>query len=112
MKKGEPLDFPGRQLSSQLKEAVDADLVARALAWAAESGADAAGTYNLTNGDAFLWQEVWPAIAETLRHGGRRSSADPLVDELPARRRSGPPSSTGTLFAPRGAFWISSATTP
>ena len=83
---GRPLDFPGRALSSHLKEAVDAELVARALAWAAESPSAAAGTYNLTNGDAFRWQEVWPAIAETfgMAVGDHRPTA--LLEELPARQ--------------------------
>lgn len=73
-------------LSSQLREAVDADLVARALAWAAESASAAAGTFNLTNGDAFLWQEVWPAIAETLgmEVGGHQPTR--LLEELPSRQ--------------------------
>ncbi|HEX4017934.1 MAG TPA: hypothetical protein VHX15_14460 [Frankiaceae bacterium] len=82
---GRPLDFPGRSVSTQLKEAVDGDLVARALGWAAESPSAAAGTFNLTNGDAFLWQEVWPAIADTLdmEPGVHRPTA--LVEELTAR---------------------------
>jgi hypothetical protein len=73
-------------LSSQLKEAVDADLVAHALAWAAESPSDADGIFNLTNGDAFLWQQVWPAIAETfgMAVGAHRPAR--LVEELPARQ--------------------------
>ena len=58
MRTGEPLHFPGRQLSAQLKEAVDAGLVARALVWAANH-AGAHGTFNLTNGDTFLWQHAW-----------------------------------------------------
>jgi nucleoside-diphosphate-sugar epimerase len=83
---GRPLDFPGGMLSSQLKEAVDAELVARALAWAAGSPFASAGTYNLTNGDVFLWQEVWPAIADTfgMAVGGHRPTT--LIDELPARQ--------------------------
>ena len=83
---GRPLDFPGRQMSTQLKEAVDADLVARALGWAAESPADTAGTYNLTNGDAFLWQEVWPVIAETFGMAVGTHRPTTLADELPARQ--------------------------
>jgi nucleoside-diphosphate-sugar epimerase len=81
---GRPLEFPGRMLSSQLKEAVDAELVARALAWAAGSPSAAGGTYNLTNGDAFRWQEVWPAIAETfgMALGDHRPTT--LQEELPA----------------------------
>jgi nucleoside-diphosphate-sugar epimerase len=83
---GRPLDFPGHQISSQLKEAVDADLVAHALAWAAEAGSEAAGVYNLTNGDTFRWQEVWPAIAETfgMEVGTHRPTR--LLEELPARQ--------------------------
>lgn len=83
---GRPLDFPGRRISSQLKEAVDADLVARALAWAAESPTASAGTYNLTNGDAFLWQEVWPAIADSFGMPVGVHRPTTLVDELPARQ--------------------------
>src|SRR4051794_23535086 len=63
---GEPLHFPGRQVSAQLKEAVDAGLVARALVWAAQSPGAAAGTFNLTNGDTFLWQHAWAAMADAL----------------------------------------------
>jgi nucleoside-diphosphate-sugar epimerase len=63
---GRPLDFPGRAGEPVLREAVDADLVAHALAWAATSETARGGTFNLTNGDVFLWHNVWPAIAETL----------------------------------------------
>ncbi len=82
---GEPLHFPGRQLSDQLKEAVDAGLVARALLWAAQSPAAAAGTFNLTNGDTFLWKNAWAAIADALdMHVGEQRPVR-LVEELPAR---------------------------
>jgi nucleoside-diphosphate-sugar epimerase len=83
---GRPLDFPGRRLSAQLKEAVDADLVAHALAWAAESPSAAQGTFNLTNGDAFLWQEVWPAVAETLGMEAGEHRPASLLEELPAKQ--------------------------
>jgi nucleoside-diphosphate-sugar epimerase len=69
---GRPLDFPGQGDAPTLREAVDADLVAEALGWAATSPAAADGTYNLTNGDVFMWEHVWPAIAE---HGARRAPA-------------------------------------
>jgi len=82
---GEPLHFPGRGDQPVLREAVDADLVARALAWAATSPAARGGTYNLTNGDIFMWDFVWPAIAETLgmEPGERRPMS--LLEELPKR---------------------------
>ncbi|MCW2547284.1 MAG: NAD-dependent epimerase [Mycobacterium sp.] len=84
---GRALDFPGRQLSSQLKEAVDADLVARALSWAAESESDAAGVYNLTNGDTFRWQEAWSVIAETFGMQVGSHAPTTLLEELPARQK-------------------------
>lgn len=82
---GEPLHFPGRPGAQGLREAVDADLVARALAWAAESPAASGGTFNLTNGDVFVWEHVWPAIAETLgmKVGEQRPML--LAEELPKR---------------------------
>lgn len=63
---GEPLHFPGTETSRTVREAVDADLVARALVWAATSTAAHGGTFNLTNGDVFTWPAVWPAIADEL----------------------------------------------
>ena len=60
---GGPLPFPGTETRRALREAVDADLVGRALLWAATSPAAVGGTFNLTNGDVFCWDTVWPAIA-------------------------------------------------
>jgi len=42
---------------------VDADLIAGALAWAAEAPAAQGETFNITNGDVMAWPNVWPAIA-------------------------------------------------
>ena len=61
---GRPLSFPGGP--PWVREAVDADLLARACAWAATSPACANETFNINNGDVFEWRHVWPAIAETL----------------------------------------------
>ncbi len=82
---GEPLHFPGRRLPVQLKEAVDADLVARALVWAAESPKAAAGTFNLTNGDTFLWQHAWAVIADVFNMAVGEHRPGRLAEELPAR---------------------------
>lgn len=82
--RGEPLYFPASAGAQQLREAVDARLVARALAWAATSPKAVGGTYNLTNGDAFTWQALWPAIATSLgmEPGGVREFS--FATELPA----------------------------
>jgi nucleoside-diphosphate-sugar epimerase len=61
---GEPLHLPAD--SQGLIEAVDADLLARALAWAGEAASAADQVFNVTNGDVMSWPNVWPAIARAL----------------------------------------------
>ena len=58
---GLPFDCPAEQ--EQILEGVDADLIARGLAWAAEAPAARGETFNITNGDVMVWKNVWPAIA-------------------------------------------------
>lgn len=82
---GRPLDFPGRHISTMVKEAVDADLVARALAWAATCPDARGGTYNLTNGDVFLWQNIWPVIAEVMGMAIGEHRHVQLAQEIPRR---------------------------
>jgi len=62
--KGEPLYYPGGL--PRIIQAVDADLIARACAWAATSLASRNETFNIDNGDLFVWQNVWPAICDAL----------------------------------------------
>jgi nucleoside-diphosphate-sugar epimerase len=72
---GEPLHRPWpADRPSMPSEAVDADLIAQALVWAATSPSARDQTFNLTNGDVFLWEGVWPAIAGALgmEVGGHR----------------------------------------
>ncbi|WP_201864415.1 SDR family oxidoreductase [Microvirga soli] len=61
---GLPFSFPGGP--AYVLEAVDARLMAKALAWAAEAPTARGETFNITNGDVFVWQNVWPAIARAL----------------------------------------------
>jgi nucleoside-diphosphate-sugar epimerase len=84
---GRPLHFPGRAGEPVLREAVDAGLVAHALAWAATNGPARGGTFNLTNGDTFMWQNVWPAIAATFGMEQGEPRPVSLVEELPKRAR-------------------------
>ena len=62
--RGLPLAFPGGATS--IAEATDADLLARAIGWAGESPAAAGEAFNVTNGDVFVWRNVWPVIADAL----------------------------------------------
>ncbi len=82
---GRPLDFPGRPGAPTLREAVDADLVAHALSWATTEPAAWGETFNLTNGDVFMWENVWPAIAETLGMEAGESRPVSLAEEMPKR---------------------------
>jgi nucleoside-diphosphate-sugar epimerase len=80
---GLPLAYPGG--APNLMEAVDADLLARAVAWAGDSPAARDQVFNITNGDVFLWRSVWPTIADAL---GMKAGGDAplsLAREMPKR---------------------------
>lgn len=62
-KQGLPLAFPGGT-GERVNEATDSRLVARAMAWAAEAPVAANETYNVHNGDALVWQHLFPRVAE------------------------------------------------
>ncbi len=61
---GTALPYPGG--AARVAQAVDADLLARAIAWAGASDAARNETFNVTNGDVFVWENIWPAIAEAV----------------------------------------------
>ncbi|MBV9562474.1 MAG: NAD-dependent epimerase/dehydratase family protein [Bradyrhizobium sp.] len=71
---GRPLDFPGG--AARVAQAVDVDLLARAIAWSGEADAAHNEAFNVTNGDVFTWENVWPAIADAL--GMKPGKAVPL----------------------------------
>jgi nucleoside-diphosphate-sugar epimerase len=60
---GRPLNFPKEWGVPSLAEAVDAGLLARAIVWSATSSRAGGEAFNVTNGDAFSWRNVWPSIA-------------------------------------------------
>ena len=80
--RGEPLYYPGGP--SNILEAVDADLLARAIAWAGETDAARNETFNVTNGDIFQWSGVWPAIADALGMEAGPPRPRSLAATLPA----------------------------
>src|SRR4029078_147597 len=61
---GRPLGLPGG--AARVAQAVDVDLLARAIAWSGEAKAARNEAFNVTNGDVFTWEDVWPAIADGL----------------------------------------------
>jgi nucleoside-diphosphate-sugar epimerase len=78
---GEPFGYPGGP--SNILEATDARLMARALLWAAQSPAARDETFNVTNGDVFVWRHVWPAIADALGVEAGPDAPRSVADWLP-----------------------------
>lgn len=61
---GLPLRFPGMEPAYRaLYQITSADILARATAWAGETEAAENEIFNITNGDYFRWQFMWPRIA-------------------------------------------------
>jgi len=73
--RGPILPYPGG--AERVSQAVDADLLARAIAWAGEAPAAVDETFNVTNGDVFTWPNIWPAIAEAV--GMRPGPDEPFL---------------------------------
>ncbi len=84
---GEPLGFPGG--GPRIANACDVDLLARAIAWSGDNANARNEIFNVTNGDVYVWENLWPAIAKAL--------------EVPA----GPPVHCSLLAycTPRAALW-------
>lgn len=80
---GQPFGFPGGAL--QVGELLDAQLLAEAFQWAAESPKAVQQTFNITNGDVFAWREAWPVLADAF--GVPPGADEPLhlAEYLPPR---------------------------
>jgi nucleoside-diphosphate-sugar epimerase len=62
---GRPFSFPGKPGAfSSIYQATDSDLLARAMVWMSTSPACANEAFNITNGDFFRYQNLWPLFAE------------------------------------------------
>ncbi|MBW2230244.1 MAG: NAD-dependent epimerase/dehydratase family protein [Deltaproteobacteria bacterium] len=66
-------------------DGVDARLLAQGFEWATDAEAARNETFNLTNGDVYVWENVWPAIAHAL--GMEVGAPEPqlLYQTLPAK---------------------------
>lgn len=61
---GVPLSHPGKAANYRiLYQATDSALVAKAMVWMATSPQCANQAFNITNGDLFRWENLWPKIA-------------------------------------------------
>lgn len=87
---GVPLRFPGSMAAwSALHQITDADLLAEATDWALTAPQAADQVFNITNGDLFRWEQLWPHVAE--------------VFGLPAAPPQ--PMSLQTQMADKGPVW-------
>jgi nucleoside-diphosphate-sugar epimerase len=80
---GEPLHWPGG--AAMVSEAVDADLLGRAIKWASTSPAGRNETFNVTNGDVFCIKHLWPAIADAFGMDVGEDRPFSLSADLPGR---------------------------
>ena len=78
---GRALDYPGG--AARVSQAVDVDLLARAIAWSGETVAARNEAFNVTNGDVFTWENVWPAIADALEMKPGKPQPLSLAQEYP-----------------------------
>ncbi|MBX9455409.1 MAG: SDR family oxidoreductase [Rhizobium sp.] len=84
---GQPLRFPGGPAC--LQEAVDAQLLGRAIKWAGSEPRCRGEIYNIANGDCFSWPNLWPGIA-------RRFGVEPGIAH---------PFSLAEVMADKGPVW-------
>ncbi|MEM9176842.1 MAG: SDR family oxidoreductase [Myxococcota bacterium] len=80
---GRPLCWPGGRTGPV--DAMDARLLARALEWGATSAAARDEVFNVSNGDVFVWENVWPRLAEAF--GMSVGAPEPLrlADAMPPK---------------------------
>jgi len=87
---GLPLRFPGTEKAYRaLYQLTSADILARATAWAGSAPSASNEVFNITNGDYFRWQFMWPRIAKMFD----METAEPI------------PLSLTTYMADKGPVW-------
>jgi nucleoside-diphosphate-sugar epimerase len=60
------LPFPGSADNLGVMEMLDVELLARAIAWAADSPEAGDQIFNIANGDTYVWPDLWPVIADEI----------------------------------------------
>ncbi len=76
--RGRPLAYPGGPPA--ITEAIDADLLARAIRFSLDNPDFANETFNITNGDVFCWHDLWPDLAGLFRMQTGEGSQQRLSD--------------------------------
>jgi nucleoside-diphosphate-sugar epimerase len=79
---GLDLPFPGSGDNLGVMEMLDVELLARALAWAADSPHARDQTFNIANGDTYVWPDLWPVIAAEIGIPVGRAQARSVRDAV------------------------------
>jgi nucleoside-diphosphate-sugar epimerase len=88
---GEPLHFPGPDKTFyKLSQATDSDLLNRALEWVGTTPAAANQAFNVTNGDFFRWERLWPSVAAFFEMDCGEVRPLKLADAMPPMERHWP----------------------
>jgi len=58
------LDYTGG--APRIAQAIDADIIGRAVAWAGEADSAKNEIFNIANGDVYTWDNIWPTVTATL----------------------------------------------
>lgn len=75
-----PLRFPGSPVAyGKIMEMTDADLLAKAMVWAALNERCDGEAFNITNGDFNRWENIWPRLAEFFHMTRAPAQRSPLA---------------------------------
>ncbi|MDY0070952.1 MAG: NAD-dependent epimerase/dehydratase family protein [Porticoccaceae bacterium] len=80
--RGLPLCWPGAVPGDGVMEMVDVELLARGVAWALEAPTARDQTFNIANGDVYIWPDMWPLIAAEIGMPVGEAEACSLVDAV------------------------------
>jgi nucleoside-diphosphate-sugar epimerase len=80
---GRPLCWPGGRTGPV--DAMDARLLARALDWATQAEAARDEVFNISNGDVFVWENVWGRLAEAFGMEVGAPEPQRLAESMPGK---------------------------
>jgi nucleoside-diphosphate-sugar epimerase len=86
---GLPLRFPGKEGAYHaLAQVTDASLLARGAVWAATEEQCSLEIFNITNGDFFRWEQLWPTFAEFFEMEYAPLQTISLADMMPLQKHT------------------------
>jgi len=78
---GQPLRFPGG--GPYVTACTDSRLIAHAIEFVGTSPHASGETYNVVNGDVFVWNDLWPSLARHFKMPMAEPRPMKLADEMP-----------------------------